>query len=59
MKNKNEEIEALKFEINDLKEMVNGGLVTRNKDASFTENIRLCVMELSGLCYAIGVQATI
>jgi hypothetical protein len=38
LKNKNEEIEALMFEINDLKEMVNGRLVTRNKDASFTEN---------------------
>ena len=37
------------FEINDLKEMVNGRLATRNKDASFTENVRLCVMELSGL----------
>jgi hypothetical protein len=39
----------LMFEINDLKEMVNGRLVTRNKDASFTENVRLCAMELSGL----------
>jgi hypothetical protein len=39
LKNKNEEIEALMFEINDLKEMVNGRLATRNKDASFTENV--------------------
>jgi hypothetical protein len=53
LKNKNEEIEALMFEINDLKEMVNGRLVTRNKDASFTENIRLCAMELSGLEVAV------
>ena len=53
MKNKNEEIEALMFEINDLKEMVNGRLVTRNKDASFTENVRLCAMELSGLEVAV------
>jgi hypothetical protein len=37
------------FEINDLKEMVNGRLATRNKDASFTENVWLCAMELSGL----------
>jgi hypothetical protein len=33
--------------------MVNGRLVTRNKDASFTENIRLCAMELSGLEVAV------
>lgn len=39
LKNKNEDIEALIFEINDFKEMVNGRLVTRNKNASFTENV--------------------
>lgn len=53
MKNKNEDIEALIFEINDFKEMVNGRLVTRNKNASFTENVWLCAMELSGLEVAV------
>ncbi|CAC5358700.1 unnamed protein product [Mytilus coruscus] len=53
LKEKDHQIENLLLEISILKEAANFNLVTRNKDATFTDCVRLCVMELSGLEVAV------
>ncbi|XP_063406504.1 uncharacterized protein LOC134690461 [Mytilus trossulus] len=54
LKEKDHQIENLLSDISIMKETANFTIVTRNIDASFTDCVRLCVMELSGLEVAVG-----
>ncbi|KAH3782842.1 hypothetical protein DPMN_160762 [Dreissena polymorpha] len=51
--NKDKEIQSLLSEINELEEKLRDNVNTKNADGSYSDSVRLCVIELAGLEVAV------